>query len=132
MLPSLLHNASGASTSLRTIAYRAVERPILPRRIRSRNVAGRRQQRRMQGPGYAEVAVVVAHNEHLRGVGTASLRRLGEIARENGVHHLIAEVLADNHPMLRVMTDAGWPCTRHLDGSVLHVEVDLDAIHTVR
>ena len=86
----------------------------------------------MQGPGYAEVAVVVAHNEHLRGVGTASLRRLGEIARENGVHHLIAEVLAANHPMLRVMTDAGWPCTRHLDGSVLHVEVDLDAIHTVR
>ncbi|MET0993943.1 MAG: hypothetical protein ABWY20_07615 [Mycobacterium sp.] len=86
----------------------------------------------MQGPGYAEVAVVVAHNEHLRGVRTASLRRLGEIARENGVHHLIAEVLADNHPMLRVMTDAGWPCTRHLDGSVLHVEVDLDAIHTVR
>ena len=45
------------------------------------------------------------------------------------MHHLIAEVLADNHPMLRVMTDAGWPCTRHLDGSVLHVEVDLDAIH---
>ena len=41
-----------------------------------------------------EVAVVVAHNEHLRGVGTALLRRLGEIARENGVHHLIAEVLA--------------------------------------
>ena len=27
MLPSLLHNASGASTSLRTIAYRAVESP---------------------------------------------------------------------------------------------------------
>jgi hypothetical protein len=30
--------------------------------------------------------------------------------------------------MLRVMTDAGWPCTRHLDGSVLHVEVDPEAI----
>ena len=28
-------------------------------------------------PGYAEVAVVVAHAEHLRGVGTALLRRLG-------------------------------------------------------
>jgi L-amino acid N-acyltransferase YncA len=40
-----------------------------------------------QQPGYAEVSVVVAHAEHLRGVGTALLRRLGEIARESGLHH---------------------------------------------
>ena len=26
------------------------------------------------------------------------------------------------------MADAGWPCTRHLDGSVLNVDVDLDKI----
>ena len=79
-------------------------------------------------PGCAEVAVVVAHSEHLRGVGTALLRRLGEIAKDNGVHHLVAEVLAENHPMHRVLTDSGWPCTRHLDRSVLHVDIDLDAV----
>lgn len=79
-------------------------------------------------PGYAEVAVVVAHNEHLRGVGTALLRRLGDIAKENGLHYLVADVLAENYLMLRVMADAGWPCTRHLDGSVLHVEMDLNAV----
>ena len=79
-------------------------------------------------PGFAEVAVVVAHSEHLRGVGTALLRRLGEIARRNGIHHFVADVLAENHPMLRVLSDGGWPCTRHLDGSVLSVEIDLDAI----
>jgi hypothetical protein len=28
--------------------------------------------------------------------------------------------------MLRVMSDAGWPSTRHLDGSVFHVEINLD------
>jgi hypothetical protein len=71
------------------------------------------------------MAVVVAHAEHLRGVGTALLRRLGEIARMNGLHHLVAEVLWENHLMLRVLSDAGWPCTRHLEGSVLHVEIDL-------
>jgi L-amino acid N-acyltransferase YncA len=76
-------------------------------------------------PGYAEVAMVVAHAEHLRGVGTALLRRLGEIARMNGVRRLVAEVLWENHLMLRVLSDAGWPCTRHLEGSVLHVEIDL-------
>jgi RimJ/RimL family protein N-acetyltransferase len=77
-------------------------------------------------PGDAEVAVVVAHAEHLRGVGTALLRRLGETARGNGLHRLVAEVLAENHLMLRVLSDAGWPSTRHLEGSVLHVEIDLD------
>ena len=79
-------------------------------------------------PGRAEVAVVVAHSEHLRGVGTALLRRLGEIAKDNGVHHLVAKVLAENHHMHRVLTDSGWPCTRHLDGSVLHVDIYLDAV----
>jgi hypothetical protein len=79
-----------------------------------------------QQPGYAEVAVVVAHAEHLRGVGTALLRRLGHIARESGLHHLVAEVLWDNHLMLQVLSDAGWPCTRHLEDSVLHVDIDLD------
>ena len=48
------------------------------------------------------MAVVVAHNEHLRGVGTALLRQLAEIATKNGLHHLFAEVLAENHLML------GW------------------------
>jgi GNAT superfamily N-acetyltransferase len=79
-------------------------------------------------PGYAEIAVVVAHAEHFRGVGTALLRRLGEIAKANGFHHLLAEVLAENHLMNRVISDAGWPCTRHLDSSVLHVEVDLNLV----
>jgi len=79
-------------------------------------------------PGYAEVAIVVAHSEHLRGVGTALLRRLGEIARQDGFHHFVADVLTENHPMLRVLSDSGWPCTRRLEGSVLSIEIDLDAI----
>lgn len=82
-------------------------------------------------PGYAEVAVVVAHDHHLRGVGTALLRRLGQIARESGLRHLVAEVLAENHLMLQLLSDAGWPSTRHLDGSVLHIEVDLSASQDV-
>src|SRR5215213_6425343 len=59
-------------------------------------------------PDYAEVAVVVAHNQHLRGVGTALLRQLGLVARQNGLHHFVADILAENYPMLQVMSDAGW------------------------
>ena len=47
--------------------------------------------------------------------------------RRNGLHHLVAEVLWENHLMLRVLSEAGWPCSRHLEGSVLHVEIDLGA-----
>lgn len=78
-------------------------------------------------PDVAEVAVVVAHAQHLRGVGTALLRQLGRIARDSGIRQFVAEVLWENHLMLRVLADAGWPCTRRLDGSVLHITVDLAA-----
>ena len=78
-------------------------------------------------PDDAEVAVVVAHSEHLRGVGTALLRRLGQIAKDNGIHRFVADVLWENHLMLQVLGDAEWPSVRRLDGSVLHVTVDLKA-----
>ena len=80
-----------------------------------------------EDPGHAEVAVVVAHAQHLRGVGTALLHRLGAVARDHGVQHFVAEVLVENRLMLEVLADSGWPCKRHLDGAVLHVEVDLGA-----
>ena len=79
-------------------------------------------------PGCAEIAVVVAHEQHARGVGTALLRELGRIAHNAGQHRLVADVLAENSAMRRVITDAGWPTTQHRDGSVLSVEIDLDRI----
>jgi len=78
-------------------------------------------------PDEAEVAVVVAHAQHLRGVGTALLRQLGRIAKDDGIRQFVAEVLWENHLMLQVLADLGWPCTRRLDGSVLHVTVGLTA-----
>ena len=44
----------------------------------------------------------------------------------NWLHHFVADTLADNYPMLRVMTDAGRRCARHHDGPVLEVDFDLD------
>jgi RimJ/RimL family protein N-acetyltransferase len=79
-------------------------------------------------PGRAEIAVVVAHEQHTRGVGTALLRELGRIARGAGLHHFVADVLAENYLMRRVIADAGWPITQHRDGSVVSVEVGLDDI----
>jgi RimJ/RimL family protein N-acetyltransferase len=78
-------------------------------------------------PGYAEVSVVVAHLQHDRGIGTAVLKLLGITARRRGIHHFVADVLAENHPLRKVVVDAGWPCTWHRDGAVFSIDLDLDA-----
>lgn len=77
-------------------------------------------------PGYAEVAAVVAHDQHDRGVGTALLRNLGHLAHCSGQRHLVADILVENRAMCRVITDAGWPMTQHHDAGVLSIDVDLD------
>jgi RimJ/RimL family protein N-acetyltransferase len=79
-------------------------------------------------PGECEIAVVVAHEQHERGVGTALLKALGDIAREAGQHRFVADVLFENFAMRRVLHDAGWPTIQHRDGPVLSVEIDIDAI----
>jgi len=79
-------------------------------------------------PGEAEIAVVVAHEQHDRGVGTALLGELVRIAQLNGQRHLVAEVLAENYAMCHVITDSHVPVTFHRDGSVFSVDVDLKAL----
>ncbi|MDT5254896.1 MAG: hypothetical protein QOH07_3850, partial [Mycobacterium sp.] len=77
-------------------------------------------------PATAEVAVVVAHNDHLRGVGTVLLRRLAHIARANGFRHLVADVLTTNHLMFKVLHDAGLhPQHKSYDSGVVHLDIDL-------
>jgi GNAT superfamily N-acetyltransferase len=79
-------------------------------------------------PATADVAVVVAHDDHLRGVGTALLGRLAQIARNNGIQHLVADVLAANHLMFKVLHDSGLhPQHKSYDNGVVHLDIDLAA-----
>lgn len=73
----------------------------------------------------AEVAVVVAHQDHSVGVGTTLLKHLAPIARAHGIGRFVADVLGENHLMLTVFFDLGWPC-RPIDyGSIRHLEIEL-------
>jgi L-amino acid N-acyltransferase YncA len=77
----------------------------------------------------ADIAVVVAHKDHLRGVGTALLRRLAQIAHDNGIQHLIADVLTTNHLMFKLLHDAGLhPQHKSYDSGVVHLDIDLAAV----
>lgn len=79
-------------------------------------------------PRCAEVAVVVAHDQHDRGVGTLLLHALAQRARHNGFHHLVGDVLAENPTMSRLVADAGWPTRRNRHGATLTYDVDLDGL----
>lgn len=82
-------------------------------------------------PATAEVRVVVAHNDHLRGVGTVLLRRLAQIGRANGIQHLVADVLTTNHLMFKVLHDAGLRPREMWSGDgVVHFDIDLTEITT--
>lgn len=75
-----------------------------------------------------EMSVLVAHDQHDRGVGTILLRDLASIARKTGHRRLVADVLVENNGLRRVLVDAGVPVTWHRDGPVYSCEVDLDAV----
>lgn len=78
-----------------------------------------------EDPGAAEVAVVVAHENHSLGVGTALLKQLARIARAHGIDRFVADVLGENHLMLTVFFDLGWPCEPAGSGSVRHLVIQL-------
>jgi GNAT superfamily N-acetyltransferase len=76
-------------------------------------------------PGQAEVAFAVVDQHQGRGIGAALLRHLVAIARQAGLRELVAEVLPDNAPMLRMFKASGLPVTVRHGSGVVHVILGL-------
>jgi GNAT superfamily N-acetyltransferase len=76
-------------------------------------------------PGKAEVAFVVIDQYQGQGMGAALMRHLAAIARAAGVQELIAEVLEENLPMLKVFEKSGLPMTATREHEVVHVALRL-------
>ena len=71
-------------------------------------------------PERAEVAFAIADATQHNGLGTVLLGQLTQAAAQAGVAVLNAEVLPQNHRMLHVFRDSGFPLTtRTLPGVVL-------------
>ncbi|SFK77652.1 GNAT family N-acetyltransferase [Geodermatophilus ruber] len=77
------------------------------------------------GGDAAEVAAVVDPRWRHEGVATVLLEELAGLARRMGVQRLLAQVLAENGPMMRVLTDLGLPLSISREGAELQVEVVL-------
>jgi GNAT superfamily N-acetyltransferase len=59
------------------------------------------------GPGRAEVAFAVVDAYQGQGIGAALMRHLAAVARDAGLKELVADVLPDNLPMLKVFGKSG-------------------------
>ncbi len=77
-------------------------------------------------PTVAEVAVTVADDWQGRGIGTALLHRLAQLARHAGVRTFRGLCLADNRDMQRLLRELAPGCRSRLAGDwLLELEVDL-------
>lgn len=76
----------------------------------------------------AEMALAVSRTVQAHGVGTLLLEHLVSLARRHGVRRFVAEVLAANGAMLRVLRDSGLPCQTRHDGPETHIEFALDEV----
>ncbi|MCI0336166.1 MAG: GNAT family N-acetyltransferase [Acidobacteria bacterium] len=76
-------------------------------------------------PEVAEVSFLVEDSLQRRGIGTILLDRLAEIAREHGITHFSADVLADNRLMLSVFRKAGYALSSNISYGVTHIEFSI-------
>jgi acetyl coenzyme A synthetase (ADP forming)-like protein len=70
----------------------------------------------------AEVALEIADAMQSKGLGTILLGQLAEAANQLGIQVLDAEVLAENHQMVKVFRDCGFPVRTHSLSGYLLIE----------
>ena len=78
-------------------------------------------------PTMAEVAFVVADGWQHRGIASYLLQRLASCAKEVGITALVAEVLAENTPMLAVFHQAGFPTKTSREQGTVSVTMAIGA-----
>ncbi len=74
-------------------------------------------------PGEAEVAFAVASEMQGHGLGTIILAHLAEVAHDNGFETFVAEVLPQNHRMIEMFRESGFPVAVEARTEGVHVEL---------
>ncbi|MEU8359776.1 GNAT family N-acetyltransferase [Nonomuraea sp. NPDC048882] len=82
--------------------------------------------------GRADLAILIDDAVHGHGLGTLLLEHVALDAAEHGVRELVADVLAENRPMLRVLRDLGLDVTQRNEGGTLHVTISAEPTARLR
>ncbi|WP_090945538.1 GNAT family N-acetyltransferase [Nonomuraea jiangxiensis] len=73
--------------------------------------------------GRADLGILLDDAVHGHGLGTLMLEHLAVDAAEHGVRELVAEVLAENQPMIKVLRDLGLTVHQRFESGTLHVSI---------
>ena len=73
--------------------------------------------------GEAEIAFTIAEQLQGVGLGTLLLAHLAEVAQENGISIFTAEVMPENHRMIEVFRESGFPVEMSSRPGAIHVEL---------
>lgn len=76
-------------------------------------------------PGQAEIAFMVVDAYQGQGIGSLLMRHLAIVARNAGLHELVAEVLPDNTAMLKVFKKFGFHSGASRSPQVVHLSLKL-------
>jgi RimJ/RimL family protein N-acetyltransferase len=76
-------------------------------------------------PGCAEVAFAIDDPHQKLGIATHLISHLIKIARAAGLEEFVAEVLAENAPMLKVFERSGLAMTTRRERGIVHVMLSL-------
>ena len=80
---------------------------------------------------FAEIAFTVADKYQGKGIGTLLVFRVAAYGRAVGIEKFRAYLLADNHAMMRVFRNAGFPLTRAIDEGVYTVDIPTEESESV-
>lgn len=80
---------------------------------------------RVHGKNEAEMAMIVSDAYQRQGLGTELLTRLVEVARQEGLDRLTADILAGNYAMQKLCRKAGFRLTQRLNDDVVRAELAL-------
>jgi GNAT superfamily N-acetyltransferase len=72
---------------------------------------------------YADAAFLVRDDWQGKGIGTKLMKGLADVARAHGIAGFTADVLAENHGMLRVFHRCGYAVESELEEGVYHLKV---------
>ena len=104
---------------------------LVPHEGRERMICVGRYFRQPTGDD-AEVAFTVHDDYQGLGLGTFLLEKLADIARENGITAFTAEVLAENHVMLRVFQAVAGRIETGTEAGVCHLRFELSDLKPSR
>lgn len=80
---------------------------------------------RLPASDEAEIAFTVEDTYQKKGIGTLLLHQLAAIARKHGIRRFQADVLTENHDMIKVLEESGFQVTEQCEGEICRMELNI-------